>query len=393
MLLARALTSSGLRRVPPNAGAGWTPPYALPSSQNTSVTFLSNTLDSARPGTHSIGEIRATCFGAWCGPTFVPTYSHGGAAVYALTGGHSDPTMLGTALVDFETGAWAYLAPGNGIAERVSPVASGEMNGSPYHEINGATIGQQPSPPHPYGNRAYLNEGSKGSVVYIGRGACDSGGNVSSVSIHKMSLADRVWYRAGNDVLNAPAGGETSYAYDPTTNRYYYFTGQFHNENKLVYWDPVTQTCGQTTTFTAITEAGSSPYKRAFIDNDLRVLFFHHGPVLWAMDLNNIGGGWVNTGFSGTCPSSGNHWVKCNGAWWYKESKTDDNLIKYLPGANPRGGTGAFSTVAIGGAGTPDYFGTDANHMSALMAVPALGPNYLAWIGNGGINDAVIIRI
>lgn len=392
MLLSLQSMAPTRRRRVEAASLGFIPPYAIPSTVNTSVLIGSNTLVSVKPASHSNSQITNAVFSSFGGPAYVPTFSTAGALVYSCFGGHNDPAVLGTAYFDFTTGTWGYYAPGNGLTESPSPPGFGvEVSTDSYLEMVAAT-GQFPAPPHPYGTLCYLNEGSQGSIIWITRAAA-GGDNFNSNAVHKMDLSTRTWQRAGNGLM-AGAGYDNIAHFDSVDGRYYLLpNGGLQGSTSLRYWRLSDNTPQQTATFSAPTGVGGTP--GGGLDEEQRVLYYHIGSSLQAFNLNNFSAG-ATMLFNGTAPaiSARARWVKHKGYWWAKLSNTGNDLMRFDPGANPLGGTGSFSTVTIGGAGLPDYSGFTSHH-SGLCKVPALdgGQGLLAWIYSGAANGVALIKV
>jgi len=200
-----------------------------------------------------------------------------------------------------------------------------------------------------------------------------------------MDSATKQWVRRGNGTLATGGGYEGTAVYDPTTNRYYFIPENFGSRTNMEYWNPTTNTISTTGSFTSPSGTGSTSSHSAFIDDELRVMFWCYSPLMFAMDLNTMTG-W--TQLSGSWPESGSRWIKHNGAWWYKAANSGNTLHKLTLGANPIGGTWNLSTVNIGGSGLPSTQSSGI-HTHRLMSVPVL--DCLAWAYDCRVNNGMAI--
>lgn len=400
MIITGAIASSGRSRIATSSGGGggWTPSYSLPSTVNTSVWVGTNASVDIKTADHTNTEWNLALFNSFGSPTFVPTYSQGGAIVFADFGGHNDPCILDTIIMDMEDVTWKRIPNGNNAGITDGPFPNADTTDSPYNEIAvsaqcPSVTGNMPSPPHPYLNLAWLDEGTKGSVIWITRGSVDGGGSLNSGSAHKQDLDTGVWSRATSGISEV-YGLETGYAYCPTDERYYVIPPNLESFTSLSYLQKSDMTWHRTATYSFPGTPGSGPKRSGFIVDSQRALLYHREGALQGLDLTNISAGWSTLSFSGTSPGDGHRWVQhSNGKFYTRVADRSSNILNcFDPGADVLGGTGVFSEITIGGDGLPDR---DAIHGTALFSpihyVPAI--DMLVCLHNGNAGEVAIIKV
>jgi hypothetical protein len=364
----------------------WVPPYALPTEINTSTLVGFNTAHSVRPATHDAGLWETALFGAWGGPTFVPKWGKAGAVVWTGTGGHSDPSHVDILLLDLEDGLYKYFVNANGVPQRSTAFGLAETTGAPYYEVLGATAGEMPAPGHAYATMVSSDNGDKGSVMYVTRGAItsDTPSYVSS-AVHRMDLATRLWTRVTG--VGSYASYEGSVAHDPTMNRWYVAGPDIGARRFMQYLRESDMSWQVTPEYPWPSQPGAD-LGRLMICDEKRMALFHRTGSLQGLDLTDdstIAEGWVTLPLSGTSPASGNRWewMPEAGKFFCKTSNTGNVLSTLTPPAgdgmtNPW----TFDTVTVAGSGLPDR--TIVNmHQTCLFRVPAY-PGTLGWSSGPG---------
>lgn len=400
MMLSSIIGAGRRRGVAAAGGGGWTPGYSLPSTTNTSVWVGTNASVDIKTADHTNQRWDLALFNSYGSPIFVPTWSQGGGIVFSCFGGHNDPSMIDAVIFDMEDVTWKRVANGNNAGITDGPFPNADTTGSPWNEIAvsaqcPSVTGNMPSPPHPYLNLQYLNEGNKGSVIWVTRGSVDGGGSLNSGAAHKQDLETGVWSRVGTG-QSTIYGLQGCGVYCPTDNRYYIVPDNLHSYLNISYlrmsdstWQVTSPNFGS---FPGT--PGSGPYRSAFIVDSQRALLYHREGALQGIDLTDFGAGVATLSFSGTSPADGHRWVRHegNGKYYTRVADSGNTLNCFDPGADVLGGTGAFSTITVGGDGLPSRDGTHGTpFFSPIHYVAAI--DMLVCLHSGAAGECAIIKV
>jgi hypothetical protein len=332
----------------------------------------------------------------------VEDYSAGGAYVLACNGGHAHGEFTGAAVLDFATGTWAYLPHDNGgpaIGANDYNFTVAEMTGAPYWEVTGSNgLGGNywvPGPPHPYQNLAAWpaanGGGSKGSVVYVCRGAMGEFGTGGSGSVHRFDLSDRRWRRVTNSVSSRnPAGGngtfEGSAILDAARGRVWHVPQNQFAYSTVEFFDLNTQAFGASGAHTAPgVDLGNR--QRIWM---LSGLLFAQGDngTLYVFDPDNAAAGWRQCTVSGgSLPYRLNRFAhfQPNGKLYWINQQGGSTLTRLTPPADLINGTWVLDTYTLPEAlpaldKTSDP-GDLAEQYAFLFYVPSI--QRLAWVAGG----------
>lgn len=364
--------------------------YPIPA-QGQATAIGVNTANDIRPSGYSAQSWGYSLFNNYGSGTFAPEFSARGAFVIAASGGHGVPPNVDAAIFDFSDAAWKRLPNANGITPREADYTVSETSGSPYYELQGATAGQIPAPIHLYQLVAYippaLGGGPKGSYLKVGSPTA----TVSSVQaggIHRMDLSTGLWTRVTNDTISAYLGYSynANTVYDPVSNRFYFLSDSFFVFNSVAYLDPIDWRVKTTSPTYSPPAAQQGPgYQTVFLDPVRRLLVAQRrGFALRALDLQNIGAGWVNLNVSGNQPAEyENRWAfyEPDGNFYTRGNRSGQELTRLKPPAGDwKTGVWAYSQVTVGGAAMPNHSttGGETAHQGAFFYVPSI--QCLAWV-------------
>jgi hypothetical protein len=395
-------------RARPIVGA-WVPPFALPSTVNTSSVISQNTLLSIKPAAFS-GESDVTwysaAFGSFSGPVFATKFTTAGAFVFSNTGGHFGPQNVDLVYWDVTDGKWKYALNGNGIATQSGDFAVAATTGYPYFEINASSPAGMQAGGHCYTRRSYVENSGKGRLYEVAQQGTTSSSlpdTSQSTGCHYQNLDTRVWARAGNGTITMPAWWfEGSNVYDAANGRIYYVpkAEPQGNWNQLQYLRLSDHTVQTTGAFSVTGSQQTSGNFRTFGVPSKRLMVMHH-----KFGLTNSMSAWDITSdstisssgcrvltLSGTAPPDPMHWVEHpNGKLYAAESQPNNTLwVLTPPSSNYLTNTWTVSTIAVGGAGLPARTLSN-NHYSCLQYVPSIG--MLVFVNNDTISGAVAIKV
>lgn len=368
----------------PPPGGSFVPPYALPGAGQ-AVAIGTNDFLDVTPSEWTAGSWNYSVFGSYGGGTFVEDYSAGGAWAAAGTGGHAHPDNPGGVVFDFADATWKLIRPADADATYEAPVGYPESSttGAPYYEITGAP--GYPAPPHPYATLAPLPKAlgggsQRGSVIYVTRQAIARESRGSGAA-HQFDLASGTWSRV-TAALSPRSSVESDAVYDAARQRYWYFTNADHNYTSLLYLDATDWAWKTTASFSGWPPAGMAS-GRVHLHDGLIIRLTMNG--LWAIDPDNVAGGWKQLAVSGTLPDSDrNRMAPWRGKFYALPNAGGNTLHRITPPADPWNGTWVADTVTVGGATIPAHTaqGMGVSHYTALFHVPAL--DLLAWVPGSG---------
>lgn len=364
-------------------------PYALPSAGQ-SIAVSANLPSNDRPAAFTASQWNYTMFDSFGGGALVPDYSVYGAYVIACSGGHGHPGYLGAAVFDFATALWTHLPCANDVWEKgPGAYTSAETSGEYSFEVAldsslAAADTGVPAPPHPYKQLCYMPAGTKGSVIYVSRGAVTTAARPAS-NAHRFDLATRIWTRVAPEGTVAHGGSEASAVWDEARNRWWLSPTAVHSLGVLPYLDADTMAWG---TVTGV--AGNSA--QAVYSS----LMLHDGYLL--RSSGPVGGLWI------TNPSSPGPWTLCtvsgdalpgyaspsiygnqsawahhsDGCYYAFDGDSASYVVKRItPPADPVSGTWVVDSITLTGDQLPARTGSTA-HYRRLVYVPAL--DCLAWL-------------
>lgn len=372
-------------------------PYSLPASGQ-AILIGANVPENVRPPTHTVYDWNWGLFMFYGGGTFVDDYSAGGAYVIAGSGGHAVPPNFGGCLFDFEDAKWKRIDNANGMPWRNYDLTSASEINS-FGEINhpGVSAGI-PAPSHIYGNVLPLSAanggGSRGSALLLRSAAAGSDSNRGSPYAHRFDLATGLWTRHSTNRTIGDSGFRSA-CYDRTTNRYYMIRYQVDEDSSLDYLDGADWTWKKVG---IATPAYGGHNKSAFIDDARRLLIVQTSTNrLRAIDLNNLGAGFVTLRTAGNLPPDNQsqwHLYPADGCWYTYMGNGGNNVHKIQPPAeNPLTSTWNVSTVSIGGATLAsqpkDAIDAGAVHNTRFFYVRPIG--CFAWIA-GERNQVAILK-
>lgn len=380
---------------------------------------------NVRPSPLKANDWNYVLFGAFGSGDFNPHYSGHGAYILACSGGHSHPTFFGAAVFDFTTKSWSYLpctnaglasdagGPVPGINESGSaPYNPAEpcwaSSGKPYWELLCVTEGQVPSPPHPYSSQVVLapahGGSAKGSMLYVGRAACNAIGGAYSGTVHAFDLVTRKWSRKSGESIGW-ATGDGDVVFDPITIRYYSIIGNLHTANYLKYWNPVNgEWANGPLHRTYINDSGYPGSVSAFIHegSGLRALIQcrrdstsstqDNWHLLSGIDLDNQTPGWIRRlNLAGErIPNSNAKWVyhPVQNVYYRRERKNMGQKLWRLtpPAGNALTGTWTHDSVTLQGDAVPELASVqyaDYSGYRSLMYISAL--QMLGWVTPSGV--------
>ncbi len=379
-------------------GGTFKPSYALPAA-GSAVHIGTNTVLDVRPTELSAGAWNYVVFGCFGGGTFVRDFSAGGAYVSAGTGGHTCPTNVGAAVFDFADAKWKRIDNANGIPYQHPDYNISATNGAPYYELTAATAGQIPAPAHTYRTAvelpSRLGGGSRGSLLLVTRTAIAQESKVSG-AVHRFDLSTGLWTRHINAVAPEPQLYEGTSIFDATEDKYWMTPDWLYSISKVSYLDGRDWTFKQTAAFEpSFTIAKEAAYGASFMDESRRLIIYHRGSRMVALDLKNPAAGWKELKLSQPAPSAGNRWVfyPPDGSFYYRhQDEVGQTLYRLIPPTTTDAinGTWNLTAVSIKGAALPKFSGDPGmRHYGTLVYVPAL--QMLAWIP-GGANPVALIR-
>jgi hypothetical protein len=338
-----------------------------------------------RPAGLTDGEWQYSKFNSYGCGAFVRNYGAQGSYVIGATGGHAHPASLDALLFDFADNTWKVVQNDNGVAADLAPTdfMPSDTNGSGWMELamGNVTPNAVPSPPHPYMHA--LEIGNTGKIGTIVRAAVTRGA-VSGPSAHVFDLRSRKWSRLSTNTASYGGNVDSAALFDPTLNRYWLIQVQNHSYNRLEYLDATDWTYKLSPQYGFPLGIGGTP--NAILDDQLRlIVLFFQGGALQALNLNNIGAGWVQIPYTGSMPSGqGGRWAKFRGSWYFYEGTGSDQGIRKLtpPNSSPLSNSWTFSTVTVSGAALPqgDIPTGSPSHRTRFCYVPGL--DCLAWLGN-----------
>jgi hypothetical protein len=380
---------------------GFVPPYSLPSAGQV-VTINGSSPEDGRPTEIASPRWNYALWNSYGAGVMVEDYSAGGAYVLAANGGHAHGEITGAAVLDFSTGTWTYLPHDNGgpaSSANDYNFTNAEMTGAPYWEITGTNgLGGAywvPGPPHPYQNLAAwpssYGGGSKGSVVYVCRGAMGETGLGGSGAVHRFDLADRRWRRATDSVSSRnPAGGngtfEGSAILDAARGRVWHVPQNQFAYTTVEYFDLNTSSFGVSGAHTAPgVDLGNR--QRIWM---LSGYLFAQGDngTLYVFDPDNATAGWRQCTVSGgPLPSRLNrfaHFPLVNKLYWINQ-QGGTTLTRLTPPADLINGTWVLDTYtlpeALPALDKTNDPGDAADQYGFLFYVPSI--QRLAWISGG----------
>jgi hypothetical protein len=378
--------------------SAFSPSYSLPTTTNASTLIGTNTALSVKPSNYSDAEFDNSTFKPFGGGVFNPNYSVAGAFSLNNTGGHNDAYFPGSIIFDLLNATWTRLDNSNGIPYQSSFTyyETVDCNALPYRELTAATSGNFPCAGHVYGSQCFLNEGSKGSVIWVTRGAVayESG---PAPSAHKLDQATGLWTRAATGTAADTAHVEGSACYDPNTNVYYVSHSQFWDNNFVAYLR-MSDSSWQTRALSNYPPSGTN-YAKLFMFPQRRLLLMNdQAGDIFALDLSVPAGSttWVKlttTGsFAGNNGSNTFVYHPRTGKFYQKYDNISDTLNTLTPPTDRALGTGGTWTkgsVTITGAGLPDRT-IDNSHYTCLQYAPSI--NSLIWVA-GTTQSVAVIKV
>ncbi len=374
----------------------FTAPYALPGP-GAAVSIGTNTLVDVRPPQFSAGTWNYATIGCFGGGTYVRDYSIGGAYVVAGTGGHTCPANVGAAVFDFADATWKRIDNANGIPYQQPDFNISATNGAPYYELTAATAGQIPAPAHMYRTAVELpgrlGGGQRGSVLLVTRTAIAQESKVSG-AVHRFDLATGLWTRHIDAVSPVAQNYEGTSIFDAAEDKYWTTPDWLNTIKTVTYLDARSWTWKQTPQFTETNAISQEPaYGATFLDEANRLLIYHRGSRMVALDLRNPAAGWRVLQLSQAAPSAGNRWVYYppDGSFYWRGQSGGQTIYRLIPPTkDPLTSTWNVQTVNISGAALPNFAGeNDVRHYSSFFYVPSI--QMLAWVP-GGSNKVIVIR-
>jgi hypothetical protein len=239
-----------------------------------------------------------------------------------------------------------------------------------------------------------MGGGPKGSYVKIGSAAIFTNAAFGR-GVHKMDLATGLWTRMTSGIVDFMWSYESTAVFDPVDKRYYFIPDSFHRTNTLQYYDVATASIKTTSSYPAPADYTASDYQTTWLDPVRRLIMNQRpGWPLRALDLNNIGGGWVALNTTGSQPGSPNRWAffEPDGKFYTRGSSSGQLINRLTPPADWKNGTWTYDTVSVSGAALPNYSNAASNgarHYGKFIYVPAI--QSLAWI-SGESTQVVILR-
>ena len=331
-------------------------------------------------------------FDSFGGGAFVPTYSEVGGYVIAGSGGHGHPDNPSAVVFDFETATWSRLENANGVRRKGYPFvfSVAESNGSPWYEFPGTEV---PLPAHPYANLAFMPDGEKGSVIYVGRAAV-AGEAVDPQTSHRFDLATRRWTRATNELmLGGRSQVESDAVWDEARNRWWYINSVMHNYLSLTYLDRSDLKWKEVAGMTDYQSSAIAGYGRVMLHDGL-LIKNNQSQGLWMVDPDRVFEGWRRLTVDGTLPKDQDRWARYSDGNWYSFQGSPGNQITRIrPPSNPKTGVWVVDSVAVSGASLPPKAGlhnpSSLSHYTRFFYVPKL--DCLAWIPGGG-NSVYLLK-
>jgi hypothetical protein len=346
--------------------------WSLPAAGQ-SVLIGSNTPNSVRPGAYTSGQFSQATFGSFSSGVFNPWYSRTGAYEISNTGGHNNLYFQGSVIFDLEqaTPAWVLQDNANGVAYQLGPVGVSATNGSPYYEYTGT---QMPLAGHTYASMIAIQQGNKGSLLWVTRGATGNE-SVAAPTVHVMDAETGLWSRMASVSLADHAMVEGSGAYDPNTHRYYVSNSQFWSNNFVAYLRGSDNTA-QTYSLSGFPPSGTN-YTKMFLFPERRLmLWVDAAGLVFGLDLTQAPGSTniVQLTTSGAFASNNGQsqwrWDIGKGKFVQKPGWTGD-VVNTLTPPNDRslgtGGTWVKGSETIGGAGLPDGIRGPADGVGQYM--------------------------
>lgn len=303
----------------------WAPSYSLPAPGEIDIIateWLDNALaphSGSIPGTFNW---EYSLFNSYGVGVLVEDYSPGGGFVWAGTGGHDHPDILGAIVFDFSDLTAVYL-PHTNQGRQFSTYTNSyglrdaESTGAPWHEVIDSVDGNEavPRPGHPYQQMApmpsALGGGSKGSIIYVGRAGIGEGGQLSAQRVHRFDLASARWSRISTATL-ARADTEGSVSYDAARGRYWHTCagGNFAQSGyqDVEYLDATDWTVKYLSTGSSWPSSNiGQNAARSFVYGGL--LFLQGlSNTLYAFDPDNNTAGWQAVNISGNLLSRYDRW-------------------------------------------------------------------------------------
>jgi hypothetical protein len=351
---------------PPVPPAPYPLPYALPAAGEAKRISL-NTPDDVRPATvFAKSRLYYSLFaseGAW---VYVPKYSDGGAVVMAGSGGHNHPDFTGAVLFNLSTAKWELLENDNGVPS-IYPGWTNDSHANSYSithtdlgltdpgntrpyeiHLNGVQT-QVPAPGHPWFTLSNLDEGEKGSVVYVTRGAVGWESH-STFHSHKFDLATEKWSRY-TESLSPRFTIRADVVWDEGRGRWWVIEAGAHAFKDIRYLDKATKTWGVSARMTAYPPAAIGINNARTAMHDGLLIRDCKGNGLWCWDPDEPTRPWFQLALQGALPNAVNRWARfSDGKWYAFEGDTDSNtLTRISPPADPKTGTWAVDTVVLTG--------------------------------------------
>ncbi len=377
---------------------------SLPASGSAMrMTDAGDFLDGG-PAGWSLGNVGYALWGAFGSGCFNPYYSANGAYIMVGSGGHSHPSVFGASVFDFTTMEWDYLPCANaGISDSTGSIQESDSNGSPWWEMNASA--EVPLPPHPYKNLMVRSPaqggGTKGSMIYVGRGSVGNSGVYSSGAAHQFDLTSRSWSRLSTATSFGIGEPEVAVTFDAITNRYYQIPETLGVASNLKYLDGADWTFKSTANWSGYASNVNTGTNCAWIHElgGTRALFSLRGPgphYLSSLNLASPGSGWNNnialSGETLIVDRSDVVFHPLHNCYYRRYTLTDTPMLQRLipPTGNILTGAWTVENVTLGGDAIPVYkpvsgigSGEVTSAYKNLMYVPALG--MLAWVTGNGV--------
>lgn len=369
-------------------------PYSVPVAGQAIAIGPSAGSDPLASGSGlTVTQFNYSLYNAYGCGTLAPDYSARGAYVSTAIGGHGNPALEDSIFFDFTTATWSRVANSNGLGNRETDYAPGEVSG-PWYDISNAPI-----PTHPYRTLSYLppaaGGGVKGSVLYVTHGAVTSGAAICKAT-HKLDLNTQTWSRINDGSAVDLQAAEESIVFDPATNRYYMVRHNLDAYNTLPYLRVSDWTWQQTASHSSPPEWGqNSGWGSAFLYPSQSWILNHQGTngLLRAFQLNSPSQGWTQLNVSGLPASEGNLWAYYppDGKFYFHSST--GSLVHRLapPASSPLSNPWVHDTFTPSGASLPDAdtSGGLVSHKTRLFYVPSI--QCLCWIA-GGPTHVIIFK-
>lgn len=392
-------------------------PYLLPAAGE-ARRISRNVPNDVRPVGFTKSQWYYSLFaseGAW---VYAPKYSAGGMVLVAGTGGHNHPDFTGAVGFDCADALWKCLENDNGIptafpgwtadqhsvsfsadfhTDLGSPV--GSDNNRPYEIHYNGVQTQCPAPGHPWFSLSHLDEGEKGSLIYVTRGAIGWESRMSLHS-HKFDLATRKWSRY-TESLSPRHTVESDAMWDETRGRWWVTEASAHAQKTVRYLDRASKTWG----LSELMKAFPPSIVGANINGQSPRSHFHDGLIirncetngLWCWDPADPATPWFKLSLQGTLPRCINRWARfSDGCWYAFDGDADSNtLTRIKPPADLKTGTWVVDTVTLTGdslpaRGTQVGVGTlQQNHHGRFVYASKI--DCLVWVA-GADQPVVILR-